>query len=319
MIRLESVFQLEFNHRQRLNSLHNAESGITRHLAQIAPIYDEEQFLGSLVEDTNMTEAALDQLLHDNKLIEQYCIPWDEFLYNKTDTISQVQRAASQPLQVMGVWSKTRHSKVTPEHVAKTWNISLDKAAETIRITTQKGVRQGVHPLHRRSRDIGNSLNRRRIQGHWYCDYLHARTRSLWNNTGGLLFTNGEGFLAFYPTPTSSHVEIGKCYGYFTQDVGVPDRLTTDMAKEFVGRNTDFYKQLTAHGVNFTIAEQGRKNQNFAAELEIGNLRRRWRQTRAVREIPERLWDFGFVHEARIMRYLPRARHGRSAYKAVTG
>ena len=28
---------------------------------------------------------------------------------------------------------------------------------------------------------------------------------------------------------------------------------------------------------------------------------------------------FGFVHEARLMRYLPRARHGRSAYEAVFG
>lgn len=311
-LKLESVSPNECRRREILNALHQSE-GITRHLAQISPVYDEEQFVHSMLDDTNMTESALDAMLTENKLV----VP--EFQDNSADIISQVQRAGSERPTVMGVWSRTRHSKVTPEHIAKTWNISLDKAVETMRITTQKGVRQGVHPLHRRYRDIGHHLNRRRIQGHWYCDYLHARTRSIWNNTGGLLFTNGEGFTAFYPTPNKSHEEIGKCYAYFTQDVGVPERLTTDMAKEFVGRHTDFYKQITSHGVNYTLAEQGRKNQNYAAELEIGNLRRRWRQTRAVREIPERLWDFGFVHETRIMRYLPRARHGRSAYEVVIG
>jgi hypothetical protein len=37
------------------------------------------------------------------------------------------------------VASKTRHSKITPEHLARTWNMGLDKAKETLRVTTQKG------------------------------------------------------------------------------------------------------------------------------------------------------------------------------------
>jgi hypothetical protein len=35
------------------------------------------------------------------------------------------------------VASKTRHSVITPEHIAQTWNIDLDKLKDTLRVTTQ--------------------------------------------------------------------------------------------------------------------------------------------------------------------------------------
>ena len=43
-----------------------------------------------------------------------------------------------------------RHSKITPEHVAKVFDITIDKAKETLSKTTQMTIRQGVNPITRR-------------------------------------------------------------------------------------------------------------------------------------------------------------------------
>ena len=45
-----------------------------------------------------------------------------------------------------------RHSSITPENLARKWNIGLDTAKRTLQITTQNGVRAEIHPLHRQYR-----------------------------------------------------------------------------------------------------------------------------------------------------------------------
>ena len=39
------------------------------------------------------------------------------------------------------------HSQVTPENLAKKWNIGLDTAKKTLKVMTQNGVRHALHPL----------------------------------------------------------------------------------------------------------------------------------------------------------------------------
>jgi hypothetical protein len=41
---------------------------------------------------------------------------------------------------VQQVASQTRHSRLSPEHLARTWNIGIDRAKDTLRVTTQKGI-----------------------------------------------------------------------------------------------------------------------------------------------------------------------------------
>jgi len=51
-----------------------------------------------------------------------------------------------------GVITNDRHSKVTPEELARKWNIGLDTAKKTLDVTTQEGIRTAVHPMTRRLR-----------------------------------------------------------------------------------------------------------------------------------------------------------------------
>ena len=39
---------------------------------------------------------------------------------------------------------------ITPEHIARMHNVGLDKAKQMLRVTTQKGIRTAVHPIHKR-------------------------------------------------------------------------------------------------------------------------------------------------------------------------
>jgi hypothetical protein len=52
----------------------------------------------------------------------------------------------------------------------------------------------------------------------------------------------------------------------FTDDVGIPEMLMMDGVTEFTGRHTDFIKQAQQMHIKLHMAEQGRKNQNHAAE-----------------------------------------------------
>jgi hypothetical protein len=51
--------------------------------------------------------------------------------------------------RVSSIMSNNRHSKVTPEEIARKWNIGINTAKDTIRVMTQRGIRTAVHPMTR--------------------------------------------------------------------------------------------------------------------------------------------------------------------------
>ena len=88
--------------------------------------------------------------------------------------------------------SKTRHSEVSPEELARKWSIGLDKTLETLKVTTQFGVRKGVHPLTRRYRVDHLCLSRRRLSTRFYTDTLFSKYKSYDGNTCSQIYTNGK-------------------------------------------------------------------------------------------------------------------------------
>jgi hypothetical protein len=96
----------------------------------------------------------------------------------------------------------------------------------------------------------------------------------------------------------------------FSDDVGIPDSLTSDGAMEVVGPKTDFMKEVHRLKVRLKRAETGRSNQNYAAEREIGELKKRWRNRMVRKKVPRRLWDYGLIYEAGILNRIPRGNSG---------
>ena len=135
-------------HRERVVSHGNYMSEPERVLATISPVFDT-RLLASLYSSTVSVGTA-------------------------TGTGDSISVAAT----ITG----DRHSKVTPENLARMWNIGIDTAKRALQVTTQRGIRTASHPLHRRYRVDHLHLNRRRLNGDWYTDTLFSKVKSLQGN-----------------------------------------------------------------------------------------------------------------------------------------
>ena len=105
----------------------------------------------------------------------------------------------------------------------------------------------------------------------------------------------------------------------FTDEVGVPEAMLTDGAGEFTGRHQEFVKHARRMRMQLETSEQGRHNQNQAAEREIGFLSKRWKRRMTKKLVPKRLWDFGLVHEAELSSRVTRGRDERTGHEEITG
>lgn len=214
------------------------------------------------------------------------------------------------------VRSNERHSRVNAENLSRMWNVGLETAHRTLRVTQQTGTRSATGPLHRMLRIDHLDLHRPRLPGMWFVDTLLAKVKSLTGKTVANVFTQGK-YVAVYPIPTRR--EAGHSIVDFTDEVGVPQFLMADQASEFTGENTDFVKHCRRMRIQLRHKEKGRYNQNHAAEREIGFLSDRWRRRMSKKFVPRRLWDFGLVYEAEILSRLSRGRDGRTGYEEVFG
>ena len=83
--------------------------------------------------------------------------------------------------------------------------IGIDKAMKLLKVSTQKGVRTAVHPIHRRYRTDHIELHRDRLAGKWFVDWMPAKTKSVTQSTGAWVYTNGK-FTEVYPTESNTSI-----------------------------------------------------------------------------------------------------------------
>ena len=217
------------------------------------------------------------------------------------------------------VTARNRHSKITPEHIAKLMNISLEKAKQMLRVTTQENIRTAVNPITRRYRVDHLALNTNQLGGQWYIDWVSAGTLSLNQNKGAFVITNGR-FSEVYPSRDNKSIQANTSLNEFCQSVGVPGKLKSDRAPEFCGPSTIFLDTAKKKGIDLTYSEPERKNQIAPIDIEIRELRKRTHDKLASKNAPRRLWDWCLQHQAHVRQMLPRDQlNGRTAMEHVTG
>jgi hypothetical protein len=145
---------------------------------------------------------------------------------------------------------------------------------------------------------------------------LLSKVKSKLGNTCANVFTQGKFTRVI---PMTSRKDAGKSLIEFTDDVGIPERLITDGATEFTGRHTEFVTEARRMRIMLHTTEQGCKNQNHAAESEIGFLAKRWKLRMTKRKVSKRLWDFGLVYESELLSRMSWGSNQRTGYKEVTG
>jgi hypothetical protein len=293
-----------------LRTIRSLESGIPKR--RMAGIKQRE--LDSRIEQWGQVESELGKLsatLNEKTFCKRLIGSVNVATAYRDDIDEAIERRKG-----LSVLTTDRHSKVGPEELSRKWNIGLQTAKDTLEVTTQHGIRTAVHPMSRRLRVDHLHLHRPRLQGMWFVDTLIAKVKSLLGNKCANVFTNGR-FTKV--VPILSRADAGESLIDFTDDVGIPEMLMTDGAGEFTGRYTDFVKHARRMRIKLYTSEQGRKNQNHAAEREIGFLAKRWKLRMQKKKVPTRLWDYGLVYESELLSRMSRGDDGRSGYEMVTG
>jgi hypothetical protein len=162
-------------------------------LGKISRVYDKKEFRDGLV---SVVQIAM-----------TYQEDVDEIEYKR---------------RVHGVITNDRHSKVTPEELSRKWNIGLQTVRDTLKVTTQKGIRTAIHPMSRRVRVDHLHLHRQRLRGTWYTDMLLSKVKSKLGNTCVNVYTQGKFTRAI---PMTSRQDAGKSLIEFTMMSEYPSNL----------------------------------------------------------------------------------------------
>jgi hypothetical protein len=163
--------------------------------------------------------------------------------------------------------TSARESNVTKEDMSQLWGISIDSAAQKLHVTTQKGIKNAVHPIvyrytTKQSRLHYNQLGSRHER--FYFDTFFANEQSTRGNTMAQLFINNVKYLRIMPMQKKS--EAGAALLELIQDIGIPSALHIHGAKE---ETQGKWKQVCQDfGIKQTITEPYSPWQN-RAELNI--------------------------------------------------
>jgi hypothetical protein len=73
-------------------------------------------------------------------------------MYNPRDFSKRLVASVNiaEKRRVSSIITNDWYSATTPEDLAQLWNVGLQTAKDTIRVTTQKGIRTAIHPMTRR-------------------------------------------------------------------------------------------------------------------------------------------------------------------------
>jgi hypothetical protein len=138
-------------------------------------------------------------------------------------------------LNISAIKTSAQQPRVTASKLAKRWAISESMAAKTLRVMTQKGLCNALFPVERRFRTKQAQLRYPQLSGchgRFYTGTFFASVPAVDMSVCSQLFSNDFGFNMAYPMQLKS--ETPNALRCFIQDVGVPQTLHSDNAKELM-------------------------------------------------------------------------------------
>jgi hypothetical protein len=153
--------------------------------------------------------------------------------------------------------------------------------------TTQKGVRNAIHPIHRHFRTRQAQLQYPQLRSKFYSDTMFAFTTSICHFICGQIFINDLHFSKFISM--KSKANAGEALMYMIQDIGFPFEMHVDGAKEEnLGQWEEVRKACLIKQAQTELYSPGQNS----TESGIRVLRRMvaWLMLRS--RSPECLWDF---------------------------
>ena len=180
----------------------------------------------------------------------------------------------------------TRHLGVLAEELSDYWCIGIAQAANTVKVTTQRGMRLALFPLSRRYHADRALFEKPLLRGDFYTDTMDGRCKLLDGNRYAQVFANKNHFAVMHPIQSKLLSGEGLCQ--FIHDYGRPEKLTFDGSGKQCGKKTEFIKNVRKYSISHHVLETKRHNHN-AAEGVIREICKIWYRIMVRKMVPKRL------------------------------
>lgn len=276
----------------------NSEQFISR-FTQPASLYDEDEFLDRIIEAITRTSGT----------------HWDE------QELQFVEPPESPPtnaqVAISALATNDKQLQITPELLARRWGIGKELAAKTLKVTTQRGIRNFSGNLSKRYDTRLPHLQYPIIKGaKFYTDTLLPNVKSLRMNSVAQVWCDGKGYCLFFPMDRKSEAPttILKVIQHLN---GTPEMVISDGAKETAGLG--WKKELNSYRIQHHDTEPYSQWQN-KAEAEIREVKRMIKHHMYKSRCPKRFWCYCGEWVAAIRRFTAHnlnALGGTNPYEAV--
>jgi hypothetical protein len=140
-------------------------------------------------------------------------------------------------LQVATTMTSKRGLNMNAETLSNNWCIGLEAAKKTLQVTTQKGIRNVLHPypIEKRFRTKQAQFRYKQLSGRhgrFYTDTFFSNTPSINGCKMAQLYINDLTFTKVYPMKTKS--QTSETLSAFIHDVGIPTIIHSDDANELM-------------------------------------------------------------------------------------
>ena len=189
--------------------------------------------------------------------------------------------------RLLSATSTSNRKGLSPEKLASKWKLSLKQATNTLRVTTQRGVRHIANPaISRRFKTNDRMMRYNRIPHSVFTDTLKSRVSSKRQNTHAQVYCTEFGWTRAYPMKSESeaHYTLSKLF----KDIGVPNKMIMDNAKAQV--HGQFRKKTREADCRVKCTEPHTPFSN-AAEGAIRELKKSTGRKLTASGCPKRLWD----------------------------
>jgi hypothetical protein len=132
--------------------------------------------------------------------------------------------------EIAGVATGKAKYSLTPEELTRKWGCSLAMAKQTLKVTTQRGIRNVLAPGERRVHYKTNHLNFPNLNTAFYIDTAKAKFKSARQFLYAQIWTNEYGYDRFHPLKLKC--DTHQSLTTFANEDGVPKQVVTDGAKE---------------------------------------------------------------------------------------
>jgi hypothetical protein len=145
-------------------------------------------------------------------------------------------------------------SEVTPGNVAKRWMVGLETAKNSLKVTTQRGIRSIPNPAIHRFKAQMAHLHYPRLRGMCCADIMEPKIKSIGSHQYAHVIGNGRGYTKAYPMERKN--ESIYALDDFIKKVGIPEVLLCDNDATMEEKDSQVLHRAKVHGTLLTIPKQ---------------------------------------------------------------